>query len=164
MPTPEHLHLALNHFPILGMPFAGLVAVWALVRKCPETLRAGLVLLVFCAAFTPWVMSTGESAQETYESAGFIDSDGYAWMTEHGERAGSAASAAYSAGVGALLALVTARFSCKTGRILAGLAILAAFTASGLAVWTADAGGKIRRPDFRQNVAAPLSPHTPESA
>lgn len=163
MPTPEHLHLALNHFPILGMPLAGFVVAWGLVRKNPETLRVGLVLLVICAAFTPVIMSTGESAHETYEGADFVDSAGYAWMTEHGERAFKAAIAAYVAGAGALLAFAVAFFSAKAGRIFATLTVIAAFATSGLAVWTADAGGKIRRPDFHEKSADSLSTHTPES-
>lgn len=163
MPTPEHLHLALNHFPIIGLPVAAIVVAWGLARKSPETLRAGLVLLVLCAAFTPAVMSTGESAHDAYDGADFVDSAGYAWMTEHGERAGRAAFAAYVAGAAALLAFGLAFFAARAGRIFAAFAVVAALVASGLGVWTADAGGKIRRPDFRETPAETLSTQTPES-
>ena len=162
MLTPEHLHLALNHFPVLGMPFAGALAAWGLVRKNRDTLRAGLVLMTLCAALTPAVMTTGEQASDNYNGAEFIDSAGFAWMTTHGERAAKTAFAAYAAGALATGAFVAGFFRETIARALAIAAILAALATAGLAVWTADAGGKIRRPDFREP-APETSPFKPKS-
>ena len=155
-----HLHLALNHLPILGLPLAAVTAVWGLATNNRGTLRAGLALVVVCAAATLVVMGTGNGASDDYDGADFIDSDGYAWMTEHGERAFQAAAASYAAGVVALAGFVVSFFSERFSRGFGWLAIAAAAVAAALSVWTADAGGKIRRPDFRDKPAAsPSSPN-----
>jgi hypothetical protein len=153
MPTPEHLHLALNHFPILGVPIAGAVIARGVFAKNEESLRVGFFLLMICAAFTPVIMSTGSSASDAYDGADFVDSPGYVWMTTHGERAETTAIVAYVAGALGLVGFISGYFFKKFLRLTGILALSAAFITGALAVWTADSGGKIRRPDFREKTS-----------
>lgn len=160
MVSSEHLHLALNHFPIMGMPFAALATAWGLLARNRGTLRAGLVLTLVCASATFAVMSTGNAAADAYDGAEFIDSDGYALMIEHGERATKAAWAAYAAGAVAAVAWGASFFSEKLSRLAGVVCACAALVACGLSIWTADLGGQIRRPDFRDKHTVPVSTTT----
>ena len=63
--SPAHLHLVLNHIPVLGtMLFAPLVLVWGLLRRSRDVTQIGLLLAVLLAATTIPIYLTGEPAEE----------------------------------------------------------------------------------------------------
>ncbi len=150
--TAEHLHLALNHAPIAGVPLAGAVIAWGLIRRNDGTVRTGLAILAGCAALTVAVMRTGEIAAANYLGADFLDSVGFRLMHEHERQAEKAALATYAAGALALASLATGFFRPKVGRCLAAVAVLGVAAGTALSVITAESGGKIRRADFRPPV------------
>jgi hypothetical protein len=55
--TWAHLHLALNHVPVVGLPLLLLLA-WGLARRSPEVTRASFALLVLLALITIVVQLT----------------------------------------------------------------------------------------------------------
>jgi hypothetical protein len=61
--SPLHLHLMLNHLPIYGTVFAGIVLGWGLVRRSREGVRFGLWLTVLLALATIPVDLTGDPAE-----------------------------------------------------------------------------------------------------
>jgi len=65
--TWAHLHLALNHVPVVGLPLLLVLLAWGLARRSPEVTRASFALLVLLALITIVVQLTGESAEELVE-------------------------------------------------------------------------------------------------
>ena len=60
--TPEHLHVALVHFPIVGLMLALPVAVFGFWRQDRTILTIGLALAAVACWTTPFLMGTGEAA------------------------------------------------------------------------------------------------------
>ncbi len=73
--TGAHLHLALNHFPIVGVVIAILVIAHGLYWKQVHVLRVGLAITVFTGVLGAATYFTGEPAEHVIENrAGFKES------------------------------------------------------------------------------------------
>ncbi|HXI20948.1 MAG TPA: hypothetical protein VNH46_07685, partial [Gemmatimonadales bacterium] len=79
-----HLHLMLNHLPVLGAPFAALLLVWGLFRRSRDLLRTALGVAVVVAAVSYPVFLTGEPAEDRVEDAGWASER---LVHQHEERA-----------------------------------------------------------------------------
>jgi hypothetical protein len=62
--SPLHLHLMLNHLPVLGPVFVAVVLGWGFARRSRASVRFGLWLTVLLALATIPVELTGEPAEE----------------------------------------------------------------------------------------------------
>ena len=62
-----HLHLALNHVPVVGLPIVLLLLAWAILRRSAELLKASFGLMILLAVVTVIVQLTGEPAEELVE-------------------------------------------------------------------------------------------------
>src|SRR4026207_1713293 len=70
-----HIHLALNHVPVIGLPIAVGLLAWAMIRRSAELTRASFVLLLVLAILTLVVQLTGEPAEDLVEGLpGVLDS------------------------------------------------------------------------------------------
>jgi hypothetical protein len=63
-----HLHLMLNHLPVLGAPAVLALLAWGLGGKIPAITRGALWLTVGLAVVTGVVYLTGEAAEELVEA------------------------------------------------------------------------------------------------
>jgi uncharacterized membrane protein len=63
-----HIHLLLNHLPIIGTLIASAIMVWAIIKNNPKfkDFAAGLIVVLALSAIV--VNTTGESAEETVEN------------------------------------------------------------------------------------------------
>ena len=98
-----HLHLLLNHFPIIGTMLGTVLLLYALIKKEGNLQRAVLVIWVLMAALTPIVMNTGEEAEEKVEVIAGIQEDA---IKEHEEAAEYASWFMIGLGVLSLASLV----------------------------------------------------------
>lgn len=62
-----HVHLILNHFPVIGLLFGLAMLALAQLRQNRDLARAGMVALVAIAIITIPVYLTGEPAEEVIE-------------------------------------------------------------------------------------------------
>ena len=62
-----HLHLMLNHLPVLGVPALLALLVWGLAGNIPTVARGALWLTLALAGVTAAVYLTGEAAEELVE-------------------------------------------------------------------------------------------------
>lgn len=157
--NPEHLHLALNHIPIIGLACSLIPIVAGILAKNKTALISGLVLAVVCGWTTPVVMETGEMAYERYESGSvrrYLDPGFEDPLEAHEHRAEKGSVVFYVAAVLATLSLGLALWRFEAGRWAAILTALACLASVATGVWIADSGGKIRRVDFRDNAPASL--------
>jgi uncharacterized membrane protein len=82
-----HIHLMLNHVPIMGFAFGLLFAGWGWWRRNDAAVRAGLVLFLVTGLATIPVFLSGESAHEVVESLSGVSVDAIEVHEELGERA-----------------------------------------------------------------------------
>ncbi len=59
-----HVHLFLNHLPVVGIPFTLLVYIVGLVTKDEKIIKLGLSLFIFVALIAIPVYLTGEPAED----------------------------------------------------------------------------------------------------
>ena len=161
--TPEHVHVALNHIPLIGLAVACIPLLYGLIRRQRAALVAGMLVALLCSASAPIVTGTGEGAAERFTGdalAGVLDDAGMNWIGVHSARADKAVWLIYAVALVAAAGLVA---MWKRPRLdaIAGVAVLLLCIVSTLAmIWVADAGGKIRHSEFRMPGAAAPPPAT----
>ncbi|MEM9674695.1 MAG: hypothetical protein AAF992_19025, partial [Bacteroidota bacterium] len=64
------IHLALNHFPILGTLFGTVILGFGVFRKNKSLLDTGLIILFLMTLITIPVYISGEGAEEIVEELG----------------------------------------------------------------------------------------------
>jgi len=140
-----HLHLMVNHVPVLGIPFALLLGAFGLLRRQDVLVRAALATFVVVGGFAWAAERTGKEAEEIVEELPGVSHDR---IHRHEEAAEWAARGGLGLGLLALALLWTGR---RRGPSRAGVAVLL-LLAAGLAGWlayTANLGGEIRHPEIR---------------
>ncbi|MBL8822357.1 MAG: hypothetical protein JNJ77_07195 [Planctomycetia bacterium] len=150
--TPEHLHVALNHLPLIGLAASLLPLCYGLLRKNTEVITIALCMCLLFGASTVAVMWTGEAAEDRFEKSSVLtplDSMGKKWMAIHEDRAKIAAIAGYLAVAVCLASLVAKRYGAKYLMLGAWATSLMLVVAIILMAWVADSGGQIRHPEFR---------------
>lgn len=140
------LHLALNHWPVLGPPTAAALIAAGLARRSDEWVRAGAWALLVVGVSAAVVYWSGERAADALLDAlagqeTFIDAHMRAarWVLRLDLAAAAAAAAALAA---------HARRPAMRAWAAAGLLALAA-ACSGVGGWTAHLGGEIRHAEVR---------------
>ncbi len=147
-----HLHLMLNHVPVLAIPFGIAVLAWAMWRQRPEFARLAMTVFLLSAVATIPTYLTGEPAEEAIEGvAGTIEP----WVEAHEEAAIVSLVLGEALGVLALVGLWRGRATAVPARpMLAASLALAVVTAGSLA-YTANLGGRIRHTELRSGAALP---------
>ena len=144
-----HIHLILNHVPVLGTLFGLLLLAYALFRKNKDLMKVSLVIFVLAGLFAGAVYLSGEQAEEIVEHLPGVSES----IIEAHEDAGLyALVSAIVLGVVSLFGLW--RFFRKplpTG--FATTALLLALATSGVMAWTATLGGQINHPEIRSDQA-----------
>jgi hypothetical protein len=144
--TWAHLHLALNHVPVIGLPIVVLLLAWAMVRRSAELTRASLGLLVLLAVVTIIVQLTGEPAEELIEGLpGVLDS-----MVERHEDAALIGTIGMSIlGLVSLLGWWRYRADRSVARWYTSVVLVAGLLLTGYFGWIANLGGQIRHTEIR---------------
>jgi uncharacterized membrane protein len=148
--SPVHLHLMLNHLPVVGTFIGVLLLAVALLRRSSELAKVTLGLFALLGAASLAVFLTGEPAEELVEKLpGFSESITHA----HEEVAELATIVMVSVGVLALGALVLFRRRALPRWVTAGALALAVVT-GGLMGYTGYLGGQVRHTEVRGGAVA----------
>lgn len=140
-----HLHLLLNHVPVVGVLLVALILTVALVRNSDAIGKLGLATLAGMALVTVAVYFTGEPAEEAIEGlAGVSEVSIHA----HEEVAVAAFSVTALGGVVAVAVLWWYRRR-PLARAAMAASLLIVLLASGLMARTANLGGQIRHTEIR---------------
>lgn len=143
---PVHIHLLLNHLPIVGVPLVAALLGWGLVRGSRELIRTAMAGAVILAALTYPVFLTGEPAEEGVEHlAGFSER----LVHEHEERAELALIAVLLTGAIAGAGLLVTRRTTTAPRTMGGLTLTALLVSGALLALTGKSGGEIRHEEIR---------------
>ncbi|HEY7536337.1 MAG TPA: hypothetical protein VH878_10410 [Thermodesulfobacteriota bacterium] len=150
-----HVHLMLNHFPLVGIGFATLLLIVAMLRKSKELIIVALAFVVLVSLWAIPAYLTGEPAEEVVEELPGISEE---LIKEHEEKAEIAFIFVEVTGALALITLIARRYSDKLGRRLVILTLLVLIASGGLIAWTANLGGKIHHEEIRQDLGSQSVP------
>jgi hypothetical protein len=140
-----HLHLLLNHVPVVGVLFVVVLLGVAFWKRNSEIGKLALALMAGIAAVTAVVFLTGEPAEEAVEGvAGISD----ALIHQHED---VAQAALISTGVAGSFALGLIWWYRKQTlpRSLVATFLAVTIGIGGLMAWTANLGGQIRHSEIR---------------
>jgi uncharacterized membrane protein len=149
---PEHLHVMLNHFPIILLLIVPPILLAALFFDQKSILAVGFSLALLANLMTPVVMETGESAHTRFEMGQIkppLDEDGDIAAEMHEDMAKKAAPLIYLVGFAAIAGLLILRFRPAWKNHITVIVILTALGATFFTLQAALLGGRIRHPEFR---------------
>ncbi|MDQ3021732.1 MAG: hypothetical protein M3R36_14350 [Bacteroidota bacterium] len=149
MMNAAHLHIILNHIPVIGSGIAIFVLLIGMLKKSDDIKKVTLLILVLTALITIPVYLSGQDAEEMVEG-NYEDVDEQ-FIESHEDFALYSFIAMDIAGAIALIGL----FLYKKPKILPNsfafffLAVL--IIVNGMMVYTANLGGKIHHPEIRED-------------
>jgi uncharacterized membrane protein len=149
-----HVHLLLNHFPVIGVVFGFLFLAYAVTKESEELKKTSLGFFVLIAILALPVYFTGEPAEEVVKDLpGVTESV----IEEHEEAALIALIAVEVLGVIALGGLFFFRGSTSLPSWFIKASLVLSLISVGLMAWTANLGGQVRhveiRSDFKSSTA-----------
>jgi uncharacterized membrane protein len=141
-----HLHLALNHLPVIGFLFGlGVLFIGRLIRS-DTTVRVALWLFVASGLFAIPAYLTGEPAEDIVERLSGISK---ALIERHEEAASVSLAGALAAGVMAGVVLFLGRGARAVGLVPFIIVSIVAMAAAGSMALTSKLGGEIHHPEIR---------------
>ena len=146
-----HLHLLLNHFPVIGTLFATLFLLYGTIRKNREMINGALAAIVAMALVAIPVFLTGEPAEDSVEKIAGVSKSA---IEEHEEAAELALWFMELAGALALLSLIFTLMKQSFVALAIRLTWILSIAAFLLMARTGYIGGKIRHTEIDNPAAA----------
>lgn len=143
-----HLHLVVNHFPIIGTILGLGILVTGIILKNNTVKSTAYALFVIAAIFAAFSMGTGEGAEELVED---MPSVGKQIIHEHEEMAEKLAIVLYVLGVISLGGLFLNYKNHAKANLVSYVAVVVAFVGVFFAQQTGTTGGEIRHTEIRAN-------------
>ena len=150
-----HVHLLINHFPVIGVLGAILLLVYSLVRKSEEVTMVSFGLFVLIALITIAVFFTGEAAEEVVKNLPGVTET---YIGRHEEMAEPALVLIEALGVMALVGLFLLRRSGSIPRWVVGIVLVLSLVSATISSLTANLGGQIRHTEIRNDPDARAAP------
>jgi len=156
-----HLHLMVNHVPVLGTIIVALLLGWGLIKGSRELMRTAFGAAVIVALLSYPVFLTGGRAEDRVGDM--------PWATErlienHEEQAEIALVVMLATGVLAGAALWFSRRGRPVPKTAAGGVVAALAVSAGLFGWAALSGGVIRHDEIRSAAMAAAAAGEPGTA
>ena len=150
-----HVHLMINHFPIVGVMGAVLLLLYALVRKSEEVTLVSLGAFVLVALITIPVYFTGELAEDAVKNLPGVTEK---FIGRHEDIAFYALILMETLGILALAGLLLLRRSGKIPQwVISALLVLSLITTAVIG-FTANLGGQIRHTEIRADAPSSSVP------
>lgn len=154
---PAYRHLLLNHIPVIGLGMSLLVLVFGLVLRQTAALYFGLFLTALTAGIALPVALAGDAAYpEIFDGLG---EEGRDWLDYHAHLAEQWLPLIYGTAVLAVCVSLGGVYRSAwlyPGALLVSLVSLGSITGT---VLIAEAGGKVKHPEFRWR-DAPVIPRS----
>ncbi|MBA2627931.1 MAG: hypothetical protein H0U85_07960 [Gemmatimonadales bacterium] len=149
-----HLHLMLNHVPILGTFFVAILLGWGLIRRSRQITSLGLIFAVILALLTIPIYLTGEPTEVQQKHMTWFDRRR---AHDHEEKAETALIAVLVTGAAALAAGWLRRGGRDGSRVLTGATLVLMLVSAGLFAVAGLEGGQIRHEELRSGVPAAIT-------
>ena len=151
--TMVQLHLALNHFPIVGLILSAALLIYGLLRGRREARNIALVGIAVSGLLVLPVRLVGHEAAEVVEHLpGFSET----LVERHEEAADLAGTLTVVTGIAALLVLGLQRWAqglVRSGTLVLLVMVMASTAGIG---WAGHLGGLIRHPELNPAAGTPL--------
>ena len=144
-----HLHLVVNHFPIIGTIFGLGILITGMVLKNKTAINIAYILFVISAFFGFASMFTGEGAEEMVED---LPSIGDRIIHEHEEMAEKLALILYVLGAISLVGLYLNYKQHSKANLIIYLALVIAVVGVLIGKEVGTTGGEVRHTEIRTNV------------
>lgn len=145
-----HVHLLLNHLPILGTLFSLLLLLYGLVRKSDEIKRVSFGSFIITSLVTIPAYGSGLAATSIVEGLPDVSKT---IIEQHQQAALITLVTIEILGAVALLTLWLSRRSPDTRRWLVLVVLVLAILAGGLGMWTGNLGGQVRHTEVRAGLS-----------
>ena len=152
-----HLHLALNHVPVLGTLFVSLLLGAALIRNSEELKRCSLIGFVVLALVSIPIKFTGDFANEKLAEASWLAAER---VVVHEQAADQATTGMFLLGLAAAFALWQGRGK-PIRQVTLWAVLLLTLATFYLMARTANLGGEIRHEEIRQSGMSPSDENPP---
>jgi uncharacterized membrane protein len=146
-----HLHLIVNHFPIIGSIFGLGILISGIFLKNNSLKNTAYVIFIVAAIFGLFSMNTGEGAEEIVEDFPNI---GKNIIHEHEELAEKFVVFLYATGLLSILGLIANIKKHSKAAIVAYAVTGAALISVFFAQQVGTSGGEIRHTEIRPNATA----------
>jgi len=140
-----HLHLALNHVPVLGTFFVGLLLATAILKKNEELKRLSLSWMVGLAVISIPIKFTGDFAFEMTQNAPWLQND---LAMAHEKSADQATTGMFLLGLAAFVALFAGRRKPQIPRWATIVTVVLVMLTFALMARTSQLGGQLRHPEI----------------
>lgn len=144
-----HLHLVVNHFPIIGTILALAILVTGTLLKNNSVKNTAYVLFIVAAIFAAFSMGTGEGAEELVEDMPTI---GHGIIHEHEESAEKFALILYAIAAASAFGFYLNIKKKTKANLVSVIIIVLGVVAVFLAQQTGISGGEIRHTEIREGV------------
>ena len=141
-----HLHLMMNHLPVVGSLFALGFLTWGFWRRSDDLQRAGLGAVVMVAVVAIAAYLSGEPAWEDIMD---LPGDNDPYILAHQRAAQFAFGASALTGIVALITLVAGRRGKPVPVRLVTVVLVLLLATTGLMGYVANLGGMIRHTEIR---------------
>ena len=143
-----HLHMVVNHFPIIGIILGFGILVTGIFLKNNSVKNTAYCLFIVGAFFAAVSMATGEGAEEIAENLPSVTDQ---IIEKHEELAEKLAIVLYALGVISIIGLFLNYKNHSKAIFVAYLAVLVAIAGIFLGKQTGTSGGEIRHTEIREN-------------
>ncbi|MDD5150446.1 MAG: hypothetical protein PHC28_08170 [Flavobacterium sp.] len=143
-----HLHLVVNHFPIIGTILGLGILITGILLKNNTVKSTAYVLFIVSAIFAAFSMGTGEGAEEMVED---MPSVGKQIIHEHEEMAEKLAIILYVLGTISLAGLYLNYKKHTKAQLVSYVALVVTIVAVFFAQQTGTTGGEVRHTEIRPN-------------
>ncbi len=146
-----HLHMVVNHFPIIGIILGFGVLIAGIIFKNDSVKNTAYCLFIVGAIFAFASMTTGEGAEEIAEKLPSVTD---AVIHEHEEMAEKLAIVLYILGVVSIAGLVANFKKLSQAKLVSFLALIIAAVGIFLGKQTGTTGGEVRHTEIRANATS----------
>lgn len=151
-----HLHMVVNHFPIIGTIFGLGILITGIILKNNSVKNTAYVLFIVAAVFAAFSMGTGEGAEEMVEDMPNI---GKRIIHEHEEIAEKLALVLYLLAAISLTGLIMNIKNHSKAKLISFIAVIVAIGAVYIVTLVGTSGGEIRHTEIRNENTVSNSPN-----
>lgn len=148
MPNAAHLHLILNHFPVIGSGIVLFILLYGILNKNEKIVRTGLLLLILISLITIPVFISGSQAEGIIKGLEGVNEDK---IEPHEEFAKFSFIAMEITGGLSLFLLLLHRKEKQIPLNMKVIVFILILAVCGMMIYTAHLGGKITHYELMQS-------------
>lgn len=145
-----HLHLLVNHFPIVGLFFGFIILLIGIIKKNTTLKSTAYIIFIFCTIMGKISMMTGDKAEHAVEEIAGFSGD---YIHEHEEAAELFMKPLYILGLVSVFGLFSISKNRSSEKIVSICIVLIAAICLFLSKSVGTSGGEIRHIEIRENTS-----------